>query len=71
MGDPGGTPRPASRWWVVAVLLSGLFLMGVGVLLVSAGQADDSPGLGGLGMINGLIGVVMVARQLMALRRPR
>lgn len=55
----------------MAVLLSGLFLMGVGVLLVSAGQADDSPGLGGLGMINGLIGVVMVARQLMALRRPR
>lgn len=58
----------SSRLWTVLTILSGIFLMAFGGFVVMAGQADDSPGLGGLGLITGLIGLVMLTRTL---RRPR
>lgn len=58
-----------SRWWAVLTLLAGVFLMAFGAFVVLAGEADDSPGLGGLGLITGLIGLVMIIRTVLSLRR--
>ncbi|WP_420174395.1 hypothetical protein [Luteococcus sp. OSA5] len=55
--------RPShSRAWTVAQGFAAVYLIGLGALLVVFGQADDSPGLGGLGLINAVIGVVMLVR---------
>lgn len=61
-GNPGGQTR--LRHW--PTLAAAVFLVLLGVLLVSLGQADDSPGLGGLGLLTALIGVVMAVRHLRA-----
>ena len=50
-------------------VLAGVFLMAFGAFVVLAGEADDSPGLGGLGLITGLIGLVMLIRTVLSLRR--
>ncbi|GAA1391701.1 hypothetical protein [Luteococcus peritonei] len=50
--------------WTGATLLAATFLVAVGLMLVAFGQADDSPGLGGLGLVNAAIGVVMAWRRL-------
>ena len=43
-------------------MLAAALLMAVGLLVVMAGEADDSPGLGGLGLLNGLVGLVIGVR---------
>lgn len=48
----------------VLAILAGVYLMGLGTLLVFAGEADDSPGLGGLGLLTGLIGLVWLVDTL-------
>ena len=58
-----------SRGWVALTALAGVFLMAFGAFVVLAGEADDSPGLGGLGLITGLIGLVMILRTVLSLRR--
>ncbi len=55
-----------TRLWLVLSVLAGLFLIGFGGFVVMAGQADDSPGLGGLGLITAIIGIVMLVRTLAA-----
>lgn len=52
-----------TRLWLALSVLAGLFLIG---FVVMAGQADDSPGLGGLGLITAIIGIVMLVRTLAA-----
>jgi MYXO-CTERM domain-containing protein len=44
--------------WVAAVAL-----VAVGVLAVRYGQADDSPGMGGIGLLLVLAAVVLVVRR--------
>ena len=36
---------------------------------MAAGEADDSPGLGGLGLLNALVGLVIGVRAVSAARR--
>lgn len=48
---------------VIAVLL-----LGVCPFIVWAGEVDDSPGLGGIGMILGLIGLYLLVRPLLRRR---
>ena len=45
--------------WKALNIVAGLFLIAFGGFVMSIGQADDSPGLGGLGLITLAIGVVM------------
>ncbi|MBB1509586.1 hypothetical protein [Tessaracoccus sp. MC1756] len=52
------------RWWRVLSIAAGSFLVVFGGLVVMAGQADDSPGLGGLGLITVAIGGVLLVRTL-------
>ena len=52
----------AQRLWRILTILAGLFLTAFGGFVVTVGQADDSPGLGGLGLITAGIGVVMLVR---------
>ena len=67
---PVGTVRRCRslRAWSVLTVLAGIFLIPVGALLVAVGHADDSPGLGGMGLIRASIGLVMVIRVLVARR---
>lgn len=44
--------------------MAGAYLIGFGGLITVAGEMDDSPGLGGLGLITAAIGVVMLIRVL-------
>ena len=60
--ETGPNRAPGMLWRVLAVL-AGVYLTGFGALVMWAGEADDSPGLGGLGLITALIGVVMLVRQ--------
>ena len=48
---------------------TGVVLVVLGTWLVTLGEADDSPGLGGLGIITALIGLVMALRTALASRR--
>lgn len=73
--SPTGARR-AERAWRVLTVLAGLFLVAFGGVVVLAGEADDSPGLGGLGLITALIGAAMLVRTVRAngrgnRRRPR
>lgn len=63
------TQTRGERMWTVLSVVAGLFLMGFGALVVVAGEADDSPGLGGLGLITAAIGVGMLLRLLVRRRR--
>ena len=65
-----GQRRP-SRTWTVLSVVAGLFLIAFGGWVVMLGQADDSPGLGGLGLITASIGLVMLVRLLLRGRRVR
>lgn len=56
--------RGVSRTWSILSAAAGVFLIAFGALVVMLGQADDSPGLGGLGLITALIGLVMLVRLL-------
>lgn len=47
--------KPSQVWGFLGTL-AGLFLLCFGGFVVSVGQADDSPGLGGLGLITMVIG---------------
>lgn len=58
-----------SRTWMILSIAAALFLMAFGSFVVAVGQADDSPGLGGLGLITGGIGVVILIRTLRARRQ--
>lgn len=58
------TARATGRTWRILAILAGIFLAAFGAFIVSIGQADDSPGLGGLGLITAGIGVVMLVRAL-------
>ncbi|MHA7862556.1 hypothetical protein ACX1DX_14465 [Tessaracoccus sp. Y36] len=49
---------------MVLSIAAGVFLVAFGGLVVMAGQADDSPGLGGLGLITVVIGAVLLVRTL-------
>lgn len=51
-----------NRLWTILSALAGVYLVAFGALVVSLGQADDSPGLGGLGLITAVIGVMMLVR---------
>ena len=59
--------RGGRVWWVLTIL-AGVFLIAFGGLVVGFGQADDSPGLGGLGLITATIGLVMLVRVVLARR---
>lgn len=61
-------PYRPPLWWTVLSVLAGLLVVAVGAMVTWAGQVDDSPGLGGLGLINALVGVVIVVRTLLARR---
>ena len=63
-------PYRPPLWWTVLSVLAGLLVVVVGAMVTWAGQVDDSPGLGGLGLINALVGVVIVVRAPLARRRP-
>ena len=63
------TSTRASRIWLVLTIAAGVFLIAFGGFVMTVGQADDSPGLGGLGLITALIGVVMLIRRLAGERR--
>lgn len=71
----GATPEtqpgvPGSgRVWTVLSVLAGLYLIGFGGLVVMAGEADDSPGLGGLGLITAAIGATILIRLFWPRRR--
>lgn len=58
----------AVRVWRALTLLAAVFLVAFGAVIVRAGDLDDSPGLGGLGLVTAVIGLVMGVR---ALRRVR
>lgn len=58
------TSRSPGRIWRILTILAGLFLTAFGAFVVAAGQADDSPGLGGLGLITVGIGLVMLVRAI-------
>ena len=68
--DPVQPVPTPSRLWTVLTIAAGLFLLAFGAFVVSVGQADDSPGLGGLGLITMLIGFVLLVRLLRSRRRP-
>lgn len=61
-------PYRPPLWWTVLSVLAGLLVVAVGAMVTWAGHVDDSPGLGGLGLINALVGVVIVVRTLLARR---
>lgn len=68
----GGDGRPSGRpatWWTILCLLARLHLIGLGALVMSVGQSDDSPGLGGLGLVNAAIGLVALVRAVQGRRR--
>ena len=67
-GEATQPGRERSTLWTVLTLLATVLLVGVGLLLVAVGQSDDSPGLGGLGLLNALVGVVMAVRRLTGAR---
>ena len=72
-GQTGGAVRPgpaggAARAWRALTLLAAVFLVAFGAVVVRAGDLDDSPGLGGSGLVTAVIGLVMGVR---ALRRAR
>ncbi|MDO5498570.1 MAG: hypothetical protein Q4F67_02695 [Propionibacteriaceae bacterium] len=52
------------RLWTVLGVLASIYLMAFGGLVIALGEADDSPGLGGLGLITAFIGVVMLVRTI-------
>ncbi|MGO4956180.1 hypothetical protein ACTQ49_02725 [Luteococcus sp. Sow4_B9] len=56
------TDRSRSRAWAVICGFAGVYLVALGGLLAFFGQHDDSPGLGGLGLINAIIGIGVLAR---------
>ena len=56
--------RALGRWWRLLCVLAGLYLVVFGGFVVALGDADDSPGLGGLGLVTAIIGVVMTVRAL-------
>ncbi|GAA4896659.1 hypothetical protein GCM10025789_13080 [Tessaracoccus lubricantis] len=57
-----------SRAWLILSVAAGIYLVCFGGFVVMAGQADDSPGLGGLGLITVVIGAVLLVRVLRAAR---
>ncbi|WP_432559008.1 hypothetical protein [Granulicoccus sp. GXG6511] len=54
-----------NRWWVVLSVLAGLYLVVFGGFVILLGEADDSPGFGGLGLITAVIGLVILVRLLL------
>lgn len=60
-----------NRLWTALKLIAGVFLCAFGGFVMSVGQADDSPGLGGLGLITVAIGLVMLVVTLRAVLRGR
>jgi len=56
--------RAPGRWWRLLGVLGGLYLVVFGGFVVALGGADDSPGLGGMGLVTAIIGVVMLVRVL-------
>ena len=42
--------------WRALTLLAAVFLVAFGAVVVRAGDLDDSPGLGGLGLVTAVIG---------------
>lgn len=64
-----GVPARPPLWWTVLSVFAAVLLVGVGALVMAAGEADDSPGLGGLGLLNALVGLVIGVRAVSAARR--
>ena len=62
MADGGARPQ---RVWTALAVLAGVFLVAFGGFVMTVGQADDSPGLGGLGLITPIIGLVLAGRALL------
>lgn len=69
-GAQGRSSR-ARRVWAVLNIAAGLYLMVFGGFIVAVGEVDDSPGLGGLGLITMGIGAVIIFRTLQGRRRSR
>lgn len=57
-------PARSARIWRVLALVAGAYLVLFGGFVVSTGQADDSPGLGGLGLLTVAIGAGILYRTL-------
>lgn len=64
MSDPVDPAKRPSRLWGVLTVVAGLYLVAFGGFVMSVGQADDSPGLGALGLTAAVIGIVMGVRAL-------
>lgn len=60
----GNPKHRLGQVWRVLAVIAGAYLIAFGGFVVAVGQADDSPGLGGLGLITMLIGLVMGVRTL-------
>ncbi len=60
----GSEPARSARIWRVLALVAGAYLVLFGGFVVFAGQADDSPGLGGLGLLTVAIGAGILYRTL-------
>lgn len=64
-GSTSDEPPPVPVWWMALSFIAAVYLVALGGMLVYFGERGDSPGLGGLGLLNALIGVVVGGRQLM------
>jgi hypothetical protein len=64
VGMTDSEPGRRERIWRVLAVVAGAYLVLFGGFVVFAGEADDSPGLGGLGLITVAIGLGMLYRTL-------